>query len=107
MALITKFTCNICNQVSVVSISAKNKTLRVYGCNHEVHEMAEDAAPQAGNFSCQICNRKEIKLRNGGMYSGCNMFSSDRDQGIVGFHDLCFWQAVTKMPSNFKGLQIK
>ena len=102
METVNPFTCSICNEVSV--IGQDNKILYIYGCKKAIHKRAEESAPSAGSFKCQICNRIELKARDGSYYQGCNIFKRHQELGIVGFHDSCFRTFASKlMKSELKG----
>lgn len=99
------FTCSTCNGVSTIGTGNENNVLLNYGCKEKIHEQAEDSAPLTSCFKCQLCNRTELKTRDGKYYSGCNMFETHKDLGIVGFHDVCFRMASAKMLSGAKTVQ--
>ena len=96
-------TCSICNEGSLIFTHEDHtKSLYRYGCNEKVHKKAEASAPLAGCFKCQLCNRSELKARDGSYYQGCNVFERHPELGLVGFHDMCFRIAGSKLQAQLK-----
>jgi hypothetical protein len=93
----TNYTCNICNEHSVIENGAQQKRILCsYGCDPKIHQKAEDSAPLASKFKCQLCNRTTMRTKKGDYYDGCNVFERHKELRIVGFHDVCFQAMYTK-----------